>query len=63
MTEPKDEKSYIYLVWWQYHDKSGHGHVRAFDDQGMADEFAAMLKEHGDQGKNYICDKIVMEVY
>lgn len=63
MSEAVDDKSYIYIVWWQYSDKSGMGHIRAFEEQGPADEFAAMLQEHGDPGKTYKCDKIQYEVF
>jgi hypothetical protein len=32
----EDDKNYVYVVWWQYGDKSGMGLVRAFEDQGVA---------------------------
>jgi hypothetical protein len=59
----EDDKNYVYVVWWQYGDKSGMGLVRAFEDQGVADEFAALMVEHGDPSKNYHCDKVQCDAY
>lgn len=43
----------IYVVWWQYSDKSGAGHIQAFRTKEAADKFRNMMELNGDTIKTY----------
>lgn len=51
----------IYVVWWQYSDKSGMGFVRAFVDQGKGDELAFMLHEYSDGTRQFNCTLVEID--
>ncbi len=43
----------VYIVVWEYLDKSGFGVVAAFDDMSSAERTHDALCKHGDHGKRY----------
>lgn len=48
----------IYVVWWQYSDKSGMDMVRCFEIEDEAEEFCDLLHKHGDNSKTYKVSKV-----
>lgn len=58
----EEDNEFIYLVWWQYHDKSGSEFVRAFDNEEAANNLLDILKKHGGDGRNYQCTAVACEI-
>ena len=45
---PMTDRAKVYVIWWRYRDNSGMGFIRAFDDQGKADDFASVLAQYAE---------------
>lgn len=43
----------VYVVWWQYGDKSGCDFVKAFASEDEAIAMKELLDKHGGDGRNY----------
>ena len=43
----------VYVLWWKYSDGSGAGVVRAYQSSDKAEEDLKILKDHGDNVKEF----------
>ena len=46
----------VYVLWWQYHDKSGAGVMRAYADRQRAYEDLDLIEDTGD--KKYFIESL-----
>ncbi len=46
----------VYVLWWQYRDKSGSGVMRAYADRRRANEDLDLVEDTGD--KNYFIESL-----
>ena len=51
----------IYLIWWEWPDKSGMGFIRAYDNQIQADRDYVMMKSVAEGYKDIHLDVIEIQ--
>lgn len=52
-----EEKEVMWIVHWEYSDKSNHGFIKVFDSEAEARTLFDILEKHAD-GKTWFIDQI-----
>lgn len=58
MSEVSDELPKVWVLSWCYHDRSGGGLIRAFDDEGKARDMHSLLIKHTGCDREYMIDPV-----
>lgn len=54
----------VYVLHWQYQDKSGYGLIEIFSDLQKADHAHQLLNEHADGcGKSFYLEEMTISEY
>lgn len=58
MSEATDDLPKIWLISWMYHDRSGGGFIRAFDNEQTARDLLNLLLKHTGSDRDYNIDAV-----